>query len=590
MDLATASRSHLLSLRHYLRHRTVILPCAAFFLLSTLLVSPVGEFALNDDWIFAKVVETLLDTGTYRGHPYLNATFIVQAYWGALFCKVLGFSFTSLRISTLVLGGVTLWGVAQCALILGLSRSLALLCAAVVAVNPIFFNLSYSYMTDVPFLAATVLAGCCFMKALQTQRSRYVLYGNGLAVMSFFIRQFGVVLPVAFALTLLILHQRRQVVVTGKTLLGFLLPWLAAIALFAVLVSIEEPGSPVFLPLSPYLHMKVVDALRHLPVCLCYLGLFCLPLGMARVWQLWQKHDRWSPKHIIAFIVVYGVSLWIFALPKQLSALFTGGRSPWLNAYPERLPLLLGPNILQDLSLGGPTTLPEPNLAPTVQIHGWWWIPTLIALFAASLLSTNAIDQLRRLRRPTPKYPLCRIFQAQELFLLLWIGLFVATAYNPWRLVMPDRYLLPAIAPCALLLAREISHYRHRAALRIASFGCAVIFLFTLVGQQDFLIFQQASWTAAQRLVQTYAVPTEQISAMATFNGWYNNEAYMARYHTRSWWDSELSGKGTWATDDTYRVVRTPLPGYTVIDQVPYFSILGMRERQVSILKRQDQH
>jgi hypothetical protein len=134
----------------------------AIALVTGLLVSPVGDFLLNDDWIFAKAVERLLQHGSYRGHEYLNATFVAQAYWGALFCKVFGFSFTTLRVSTLVLWTLTAWSASLCALSLGLSRTLALGFGALVQTNAIVLSLSYSFMTDIPFLFATTFSGFFF--------------------------------------------------------------------------------------------------------------------------------------------------------------------------------------------------------------------------------------------------------------------------------------------------------------------------------------------------------------------------------------------------------------------------------------------
>ena len=69
------------------------------------LVNPIGEFPLNDDWVHARAVRTLLKTSQFTladGHSSSNLFALV--YWGALFCLPFGFSFTALRISTLVLG------------------------------------------------------------------------------------------------------------------------------------------------------------------------------------------------------------------------------------------------------------------------------------------------------------------------------------------------------------------------------------------------------------------------------------------------------------------------------------------------------
>lgn len=45
-------------------------------------------------------------TGRFALTSSASANVIAQAYWGALFCFPVGFSFTALRLSTLVLGGL----------------------------------------------------------------------------------------------------------------------------------------------------------------------------------------------------------------------------------------------------------------------------------------------------------------------------------------------------------------------------------------------------------------------------------------------------------------------------------------------------
>ena len=46
-----------------------ILILGAIWIATVLLVWPVGNFPLNDDWAFAKTVKHLLETGTYSPSP-----------------------------------------------------------------------------------------------------------------------------------------------------------------------------------------------------------------------------------------------------------------------------------------------------------------------------------------------------------------------------------------------------------------------------------------------------------------------------------------------------------------------------------------
>src|SRR5581483_2744833 len=64
------------------------------------LVPPFGEFAVDDDWAYARAVHQLLVDGVYHPSIWIDTSFLAQAWWGAAVASVLGFSHTSLRLST----------------------------------------------------------------------------------------------------------------------------------------------------------------------------------------------------------------------------------------------------------------------------------------------------------------------------------------------------------------------------------------------------------------------------------------------------------------------------------------------------------
>ncbi|MEO0073883.1 MAG: hypothetical protein ABIK43_04400, partial [candidate division WOR-3 bacterium] len=65
--------------------------------------NPLGDFPLNDDWSYGTAVRTLLQQGRLQLHPWTSMPLLTQILWGTLFCLPKGFSFSALRISTLVL-------------------------------------------------------------------------------------------------------------------------------------------------------------------------------------------------------------------------------------------------------------------------------------------------------------------------------------------------------------------------------------------------------------------------------------------------------------------------------------------------------
>ncbi len=92
-------------LRSYSRHPfvwIVLLP----FLAAVLFVSPRHEVAVEDDWAYARTAQHLYQTGEYRLDDWASANLPLQAYWGVLLSHLFGFSFSTLRLSTLILFSV----------------------------------------------------------------------------------------------------------------------------------------------------------------------------------------------------------------------------------------------------------------------------------------------------------------------------------------------------------------------------------------------------------------------------------------------------------------------------------------------------
>src|SRR5262245_61557781 len=74
------------------------------FLLTIAVVNPLRETGTwSDDFAYARMVRHLLETGEYRLDHWASANMPVQIYWAAGLSRILGYSFITLRISTLIL-------------------------------------------------------------------------------------------------------------------------------------------------------------------------------------------------------------------------------------------------------------------------------------------------------------------------------------------------------------------------------------------------------------------------------------------------------------------------------------------------------
>jgi hypothetical protein len=95
--------------------------------------------------------------------------------WGALFVKLFGFSFTTLRIALLPIAMATVYLLHQVLRRFGINRQNAVFGTLAVALSPIFLFMATSYMTDVPGLL--VILVCIYMcqRAVAAQTDRAVL-------------------------------------------------------------------------------------------------------------------------------------------------------------------------------------------------------------------------------------------------------------------------------------------------------------------------------------------------------------------------------------------------------------------------------
>ena len=137
------------------------------WLFLVILVNPIGNFPLNDDWAYGWTVNTLLTTGQFYLSDWTAPNLVPQALIGTLFTLPFGFSFTALRFSTLTLGllGVLVtYGLLR---EVNAARGAALCGALILALNPLYFSLANSFMTDVPSFTFFMASVYCIIRGLE---------------------------------------------------------------------------------------------------------------------------------------------------------------------------------------------------------------------------------------------------------------------------------------------------------------------------------------------------------------------------------------------------------------------------------------
>lgn len=520
------------------------------YLVLTFIVSPFHEFPLNDDVMYAEAVRTLLKTGRLQLSSWVAPSLLFQVAYGAAVSKLFGFSFTILRLTTLVMSCISTSILYLFLRLLNTHRVLAFCGALTLALNPIFLNLSYTFMTEVPFIAFMLLSLLCYTKGLPRGSHASVLAGSLFATAGLLIRQVGIILPLAAALSVYLSgvrnssrHQRRLLLLSAGIPLGsFCVHTLWLRIIHGPTRALGAFFTPSIL-LNPFRLIPMV--LVHGFVTVEYLGLFIVPLL-----PLWiGRRGKGLPGIVDSRLLV----IW--------TGIITSGVLLMYLAYGKIMPYT--GNILHPAGVGA-LTLKDAvfdGRLPMLRLSkSFWELVTLLASWGAvwvgALLSRLGIRLLVRhsqgsQRLGVPNLPALRMV-ALALLGFLTVGLLTQYLF--------DRYLLPSLVFLIPLLLTTIPAPPWKS-FRVVT---AVVLLlgygaFGALGTRDYFAWNAARWAGVHYLIYEELVEPFEIDAGYEVNYWYNYAN--AETHIDTWW---------WVKDARFYFTFTPLDGYQPVVTIPY--------------------
>jgi hypothetical protein len=525
-----------------------------------LLVNPAGEFPLNDDWSYARAVQLLVQHGRLELTGFTSMTLIAQVFWGALFCLPFGFSFTALRVSTITLGILGLVVTYRLSKEMKVDSAFALLAVILLAMNPLYFLLSLTFMTDVPFFTFSMLGVLFLLRALRSDSHLDLLAGYTFAVIAILIRQLAIVIPVSFLIAYLAKN--------GIGLRAFrnaLVPSAASGVLLLIFPRVlhRTIGLPVlynrsFEPITEaastgLLEIPLVFADRLL-VEIIYLGLFMLPLLIALRIDIQQGSAPQSRR------------VWIFAGSMLFSSILG------LFIWQGRLMPLIG-GVLFDIGLG-PVLLRDTYLLrlphwPTLPKELWLLVTAVAVLGSVLLVYQLSVAAARTMTSKAEAASIIFVLSAAVLYsVLIAIAGFL------------DRYLIWLLPLLMGVILAPRNPVRLRARVLPLSIAVALIFiygLFALGSTHDYLAWNRARWQALGDLMGKNRISYRNIDGGFEFNGWY---AYDAKYRERSpksWW---------WVDGDDYVISFGPISGYVEMRRYPFQRWIPFGQGNIFVLKR----
>jgi hypothetical protein len=550
-------------------------PCfiiLCLYLVCILAANPKGEFPLNDDWSYARSAFSFASGQGMHVDAWSAPSLVGQALYGGLLAKIFSPRFEVLRYSTLFLScctAVLLWGIFSK---MKVRKSFASVLLLAWIFNPLQFNLSFSFMTEIPFLFFVTLAIFLYVLFLDVRKS-YVL---GLAAASLgyvcLIRQTGIFFVVALICSVLadsqtaMLKKVRQaalVVLSAGVFIGGYYYWLA---------SSGGSSSAVHRKFELLQRITSKQLIGNSYGIFYYAAFMILP---ALLFLFFSRHRiSWNFTKKIGAGILAG---WSIIAVIGLCWFHTHADAQYLPSatFHARMPFLL--NVLYDSGLG-PITLDPTYFGPSpTPLHAnAWSIVTIAVAIAAIWMGSVCIFGLLQLRKA----------QALRLPLLIFAGVAFIGVVS-FEIIFShleegglfDRHILTAVLPFCLLLilfSGAFEKEENRISLpgiSVAGIALLAYMAFSVAATHDYLQWNRIRWDMGRSLIAAGVDPLTIVGGFE-FNAWHNYDAFSNRGDSSKvppWWYDRRD----------YVIAMAPESGYRIKTKQEYFS--WVHRRPVSI-------
>lgn len=497
------------------------------------------DFPITDDWSYAQAVAKLVGGQGFSPPQWAQMTLVSHSYWGALFVWLFGFSFTSLTLATMVM---SLTGVIAFYLLLrqlGFSATLSGLGVATLAFNPDYLSLSYTYMTDVTFLTLLLLGSLFYLKGLAGNGKDWLWLGGGFASLAFLTRQFGLALPLAALLWLLLARRLNW----QRGLATMLLP--AATALIYLFWRSTYPST-----MGDLIGAQTLTNLLRNPVDMLVqqsmLMLYWLPFLGLTLPLFWFNPLVHKPL-LIPWLAAIGLA--VYLLQQSLDAGYQAnlvGSEPWRGQ----------PFKLEDTP--------------------FWWIGIALTAWLFAILSERGWRWANSHLRQRLTAPVDFLY---ILVLILWAGTFLVNRFG-----FDSRYQLTLIPFCIIAALMPM---RRLAGRKLVAMVAALMLLatYSIVQHLDEYDYYRVQWQAGRELLAA-GVPADTIDNGFAWDGYYYFDEVRTRLNTLDY--DVFQAQRFSVIDRRYIIAVRQKTGYKVVRQIPYFSrIMGWSNHYLLVMQRE---
>jgi hypothetical protein len=566
-----------------LRDLRSVLLVAALYVAAVVAVDPRGEFPLNDDWSYTRSAFGLAAGRGLRIDPWSAPSLAGQALYGGALARLFGPSFTVLRLSTIALGAglaLALWSLLRR---LGAPPGFCLVAVLGWTFGPILFSLTFTFMTEVPFLFCMALALLALERHLATDRTRPLLLCAFALGYGYLIRQTSVLYAAAALAALVVVRAPREgPAARARRALALLAVFGPFVAGYQLWLATHGGPTPAVRRKFELLGRIGAEQLAGNTLAILFYAAFALLPAIAYLAplaaRLWQSSQPWLRRAALAgwSLVALGGVAWFGN---------RYGAGPYLpsQAFHGRMPYVL--NVLYDTGLGPVTLEPTyygPPPTPTYP-RAWTFVTaaTALGVVLLGLLATCAGAALARFDLEA------KVNRARAGMLLAGTVAFGLTA--GFETVFShleegglfDRHVLAAVLPLLPALAAAAGAFeapRSSGASRTAAVMVLLGGLLAVTGTHDYLAWNRARWELGRALLARGVDPLT-VAGGFEFNAWHNYDTFRARggIETVYTW---------WRDSQAFLITLEPEPGYRVRERREYRSWVHRRSLPVYLLER----
>jgi len=566
-----------------------------------------------DDWSYCEIARILSEEGRLDMTDWPSMSLIFQVFCGSILIKIFGMKYSILHIFSYIMGFCSVLTLYYLLIEFKIKRKVSLLCSLILLVNPIFLSLSYTFMTDIFFLALVLISIFCYIKGLKNvfnvklnkgEKSYYKIFiiALTLSILSSLVRQIGILISMSAGITLLLCcfkifdcenkFKEKRSDFFKLSLLILLLP--------IILIFIFQYWMALQFGVSGSLGEKI-DFIRNnwnlglLPyrtyAIFSYLGIFLFPLVIISIsdflkFQTKQKenHKNFLKKNsllvtsVLVFVVLF--IIYSFTTP-QKSPFFSSDKISSLFPYFE--------NMISNFSTG-PLTLRDTYILhypPPFEIPSFFiLIISIVGSLSGSWLFYLLLKKIISYIKNYKKSEFIHWYNISQFFILLVSGFYILQLYFYNKAF--DRYIIFLIPLFSILLFSNNSGYMKEGfknsfkAKRQYFIAQILIFLFLIIsvtGLHDYISWNKGRWNAVDYLFAKGIKP-EVIDGGFEFNGLftYNSaRTYEKEREDLSWW---------WVVDDEYIIAFNKLPNYSVHKKFSYTTFLPPGKKNILLIKR----